>query len=280
MLLTALAKSVKFKFESRLFCLTTNIFRCYTIVNLHQQSSICFHESHTCRTKSIGEPLLPHLPNHLYYHNLQNAANTILIKKRETLVLMSRSRPACPWLFSCYSCSLLSQSLWGIPGVHWWACFSVSNLIVLMLRMLTSLFVQVVSKSKYLLQTLNSRNGQHLLWVQLQGMLFVCNSTISLSIAAWLEGQSCMTVGVREDTTIWKGFSIKLKISSCSFPSLNVDSNSPLSSSKTSKKSSVAEVLLQEWVNFLSTVTWQHLTSPCSFNELSELSVVECSGDS
>lgn len=102
--------------------------------------------------------------------------------------------------------------------------------------MLTSLFVQVVLKWKYLLQTPISRSGQHLLWVQLKGMLFVCNSTISLSIAAWLEGQSCMTAGVREDTSIWKGFLIKLKISSCSFTSLNVDSNSPLSSSKTSKK--------------------------------------------
>lgn len=72
------------------------------------------------------------------------------------------------------------------------------------------------------------RRGQRLL------LSFVCNSTISISRAARLEGQSCVIAGMKEDTFTWKGFSIKLKISLCSFTSLNLDSDSPHCSSKMS----------------------------------------------
>lgn len=52
-------------------------------------------------------------------------------------------------------------------------------------------------------------------------------------------GQSCVIVGVREDTSTWKGFSIYLLMF---IHITDLDSNSPFSSSKTSTNS-----LLQKW---------------------------------
>ncbi len=95
-------------------------------------------------------------------------------------------------------------------------------------------------------------------------MSFVCSSTISLSTAARCVGQSRVIVGVRDDTSMWKGFSMKSKISLCSFTSLNLDSNSPLSSSKTFTNSLwlkcssrdgsfvVTALSLGKWINSLS----------------------------
>ena len=97
----------------------------------------------------------------------------------------------------------------------------------------TSLSVQGVSEWKSLLQKPNYGNAELLHLVQLGEISFVCSSIISLSKAAGLSGQSCVMVGVREETSTWKGFSIKLKITLCSFKPLNLNSNSPIISYKT-----------------------------------------------